>query len=339
MDSITHIFLGAAVGQIVVARRVGFGRAFLIGALAATLPDADALIYTGEAVRDHALHRHFMHSLVVVAGLAFVALMPFMFFSRKVRPHWKVLYWAALLACVTHTLLDSLTSYGTMIFWPFSFRRYALDIISVTDPVYTIPLIIGVCLAWRRRAVWPALVALLFSCLYLGFATLQHARAQAAQRELLAARGIEMPTNPRVLPQAGAVISYRSIYIDSGMIHADAIRVPLFSGPVFKTGGTIPLMTPEDLQMPTAPDALHDFDIFSDLSDGFIARSRTDPLLISDQRYTYLPETFDAVWGIQLEETDRPLFRITARWKYLGQLFRDLFRPRGYGALPAAPPK
>ncbi len=80
-----------------------------------------------------------------------------------------------------------------------------------------------------------------------------------------------------------------------------------------KPGRAIPLMTPGDMQMPMPPEAMHDFDVFSDLSDGFVARSHTDPLLISDQRYTYLPETFDAVWGIQLEETDRPLFRITPR--------------------------
>ncbi len=147
MDSITHIFLGAAVAQIAWHWQMEFWagvsyREDVSGRAAGCRCGFD--LYTGEAVRDHALHRHFMHSLMVVPGLAFMALMPFMFFSRKARPNWKALYWASILACVTHTLLDSLTSYGAIIFWPFSFRRYALDIIPIVDPIYTIPLIVGV---------------------------------------------------------------------------------------------------------------------------------------------------------------------------------------------------
>jgi len=134
----------------------------------------------------------------------------------------------------------------------------------------------------------------------------------------------------------GAVVSYRSIYIDRGEIHADAIRVPFFSTAAFKAGGRLPLLTVADLRPPTTPTSGHDFATFSELADGFVARSPTDPLLISDQRYTYSPEGLDAVWGLQLENTDSPLFRITPRWNYFGALARDLFRPRGYAAIPLA---
>lgn len=70
MDPVTHIFLGAAVAQVAVARRTGYARAFFIGALAAALPDFDVFLHTGDVMRDHALHRHFMHSLVIVPALA-----------------------------------------------------------------------------------------------------------------------------------------------------------------------------------------------------------------------------------------------------------------------------
>ena len=131
--------------------------------------------------------------------------------------------------------------------------------------------------------------------------------------------------DPRVLPQVGAVICYRSIYMEAGKIHADAIRVPLFSAATFKPGGTVPVITTGDLHEPTSPDAADDLGIFVKFSDGYAARSPADPLLISDQRYAYDAEGLDAVWGIQLEQTDRPLFRITPRWNYIGKLARDLF--------------
>ncbi len=335
MDSVTHIFLGSALAQSLAARRLGHARSFLIGALAATFPDFDALFHTGDALRDHALHRHFMHSLLIVPLLAALAVLPFLL-HKKSRPLLKPLYLAALIACASHTLLDLLTPYGTMIFWPFTTHRFALDIISVADPLYTLPLMLGVILAWKRKSPRPALAALAISCGYLCLATWQHARAAAAQQELLASRGITAAENPRVMPQVGAIISFRSLYINARQIHADAIRIPFFSAAQFKLGGTIPLVRFADLRPPTTPNAAHDFASFAELSGGFVARSPTDPLLIGDERYTYTPEGFDPVWGLQVEQTPAALFRITPRWNYFGKLALDLFEPRGYAPIPQA---
>jgi hypothetical protein len=57
----------------------------------------------------------------------------------------------------------------------------------------------------------------------------------------------------------------------------------------------------------------------------------------ADERYTYFPEGLEPVWGMQLEQTARPLFRITPRYSYFGKLLRDLFRPRGYSTLASLP--
>lgn len=332
MDSVTHILLGSVLAQALVGRRIGHARAFLIGALAATFPDFDCFFHTGNQMQDHALHRHFMHSVIIVPLLAGLSVLPFLL-HKKSRPLLKYLYLAALAACVSHTLLDSLTSYGTMIFWPLDRHRHALDIIAVIDPLFTVPLLIGLVIAWRLKSARPALAALLIAGGYLGIATWQHSRAAKAQRQLLAARSVAAPVNPRVLPQVGAVVSYRSIYIDGRQIHADAIRVPFFGRATFKAGGTVPLVTVSELH-DASPTAAIDFASFADLADGFVARSPADPLLIADQRYTYLPEGLEPVWGLQLEETAMPQFRITPRWNYFGRLFGDLFRPTGYAAVP-----
>lgn len=334
MDNVTHIFLGGILAQAMVGPRVGLRRAFLVGALAATIPDLDVFIRTGDALRDHALHRHFTHALILTPVLAALALVPFLW-RRRTRPPMWPLFLGAWAACMSHTLLDTLTSYGTMIFWPFTERRYALDVIAVADPLYTLPLIVGGIWAMRRKVVAPAVAGLVLSSGYLGLAQRQQARAAAAQRELLAARHVEGAENPRVLPQVGAVVSFRSIYIAGGQIHADAIRVPFLGRTSYKAGGTLSLANAADLREPESPHAADDFALFARTADGFVARSPADPLLFSDQRYAYTPEGLDSVWGVQLEHTQTPLFRITPRWDYLGTLFRDLFRPRGYAAIPA----
>ncbi|MBK8956271.1 MAG: metal-dependent hydrolase [Saprospiraceae bacterium] len=58
----------------------------------------------------------------------------------------------------THPLLDSLTTYGTQLFWPFSDYRVSISSISIVDPLYTIPfalslLAVALCVRghqWRR---------------------------------------------------------------------------------------------------------------------------------------------------------------------------------------------
>jgi inner membrane protein len=43
----------------------------------------------------------------------------------------------------THVLLDSFTTYGTQLFLPFVDWRVSFDSISIIDPIYTLPLVIG----------------------------------------------------------------------------------------------------------------------------------------------------------------------------------------------------
>jgi inner membrane protein len=64
MDSITQIVLGAAVGEVVLGRKVG-NKAMLWGAIAGTIPDLDvyqSLIF--DTLRANELHRGFSHSIL-----------------------------------------------------------------------------------------------------------------------------------------------------------------------------------------------------------------------------------------------------------------------------------
>ena len=54
----------------------------------------------------------------------------------------------------THGLLDSCTSYGTQLFWPFSDERVAWDTMSIVDPLFTIPLLVFVIAAARTQRQW-----------------------------------------------------------------------------------------------------------------------------------------------------------------------------------------
>jgi len=76
-------------------------------------------------------------------------------------------------------LLDLFTSYGTMIFSPFSDYRYALDLTFIIDLIFSGILLVPwiVSLIWRKRAVWICRGSLIALTAYILFCAVQHHRA------------------------------------------------------------------------------------------------------------------------------------------------------------------
>ena len=64
MDSLTQIVLGAAVGEVVLGRKVG-NKAMLYGAIAGTIPDLDTFAsHFTDVVTAIEIHRGFSHSIL-----------------------------------------------------------------------------------------------------------------------------------------------------------------------------------------------------------------------------------------------------------------------------------
>jgi inner membrane protein len=151
MDSLSQLALGAAVGVAVMGRRTAVWKAALWGAVAGTLPDLDAFINHGDPVSNMTLHRAHSH------GLFWLTLLAPLLGGLAARVHgeqarWRRWGWAMWLALVTHPLLDTMTVYGTQLLQPFSDHPFAVGSISIVDPLYTLPLLVGTVLALSRRA-------------------------------------------------------------------------------------------------------------------------------------------------------------------------------------------
>jgi len=143
MDSLTQLALGAAVGEATMGRKVG-SRAILWGAIAGTLPDLDVFVPLGDAVKDFTYHRSASHSLFVFALLTPVSVWLITRIHPDTRAHFKRWLLAIYMVFATHVLLDSLTAYGTQIFWPFVTTPVSFSSIFIIDPLYTLPLLVGV---------------------------------------------------------------------------------------------------------------------------------------------------------------------------------------------------
>ena len=138
MDSLTHIVIGACIGDLVAGKKIG-KRAMLYGALLQSIPDIDFIAsFWLDPVNDLVAHRGITHSLLfavcVTPVLAFVA--------KKLRhkndlsyPFWNMFFISEILI---HLLLDAFNAYGTGWFEPFHHVRVSFHAIYVADPLFSI---------------------------------------------------------------------------------------------------------------------------------------------------------------------------------------------------------
>ena len=197
MDSLTQLALGASIGIALMGRRTAVWKSALWGAGAATVPDLDVLLDHSDAVLNMVLHRGHSHSLLWTSlGGAALGLI-----AAKLHNEWPLRWrWclAMLTAMGTHPLLDALTIYGTQLLQPFTDEAYGVGSMFIIDPLYTLPLIVGIAVALRRPAYaglrWNASMLALTTA-YLGWSLWAQAWATEHVQRSLVIQGLQ----PQVL--------------------------------------------------------------------------------------------------------------------------------------------
>ena len=165
----------------------------LLGAALGTLPDLDVFIDFGGAVENFTYHRGFSHSLFVLAPLSALIWLLLRRWWAPVRD--DPLRWLAAisLTLLTHPLLDAHTAYGTQLFWPLTMPPTSWATLFIIDPLYTLPLLVGVLVAaFRRQAAGKALqVGLAISTLYVGWSWVAHSIVQRNAEDALASMQLQ----------------------------------------------------------------------------------------------------------------------------------------------------
>ena len=143
MDSITQAALGAAIGEAALGKHIG-NKGAVLGAVVATIPDLDVALYLFyNKFEMLSIHRGFSHSIVFSILAAFLIAYVLQRIKWTNQISYQRLWIFTWLALFTHMLLDAFTAYGTQLLLPFSDARLGFDSINVVDPVYTLPLILG----------------------------------------------------------------------------------------------------------------------------------------------------------------------------------------------------
>jgi membrane-bound metal-dependent hydrolase YbcI (DUF457 family) len=151
MDSLSQIAVGIATAEVCAGSKLR-NKTFLYGAVLGTIPDLDILV--GKFMSDVqgvAIHRGLSHSIVFFLFLS-PLLGTIMHRLEKDIISWNRSVLVVFACLVTHVLLDMFTTWGTQIFWPLD-HRIALKTIFVVDPLYTVPLLIGLVFVWKSKSL------------------------------------------------------------------------------------------------------------------------------------------------------------------------------------------
>ena len=215
MEPVTHFLTGACMSRSGLNRKSALATLTMV--LAAEASDLDVLWAFKGPITAFQHHRGITHTFVAApfvaaATLGFIWLL-FQWKGSAGKPRilrsklpvrWGYLYWLALLAAVSHILLDYTTAYGIRMFAPFDWHWYAWDIVYIIEPVILLALIAGLVLpslfglinqeigarSKGPRGQAGAIFALVCLVAVWGFRDYQHRRALNAMSALLYQGGV-----------------------------------------------------------------------------------------------------------------------------------------------------
>ena len=279
MEPITHFLTGACIGRAGLNRKTAY--ATLAAVLAAEAADLDVLWSLGGPVEGLKHHRGITHTFVgapVVAGVIVgaVALLHFWCEHRRARRlaaanldpgapvplrlqprivHWGWLYLTALIAALSHLLLDWTNNYGLRPFFPFSPRWYAGSFMFIAEPILWALFFLALAMPWlfgliageigeRRKQFrgrgW-AIFALVGMVILWGWRWSEHAHAlalvenaQVASETVKRAAAEPYPMNPfrwHVILETANFYQTAEVNTRSGEIDSDAQNDVLYKPP------------------------------------------------------------------------------------------------------------
>jgi inner membrane protein len=315
MDPITHGLVGSAAAQS-LAEKKNMRPAAFTGFISAMLADLDYFIHLpSDPLFNSEIHRHFTHSLIFIPAGALVAAGLLWWVMRR-HFTFRKLYLFSLVSYGTAGILDAFTSYGTMLLWPFLDTRFAWNMISVVDPLFSIIfafLVFGAVFYRHKPYTWFAWAWLI---LYLTFGFIQRERATAAAIEVAQERGHQVQKMD-VKPTIGNLLLWRNTYESDDIFYTDGIRLRFFDSPKIYPGESAQRVYPEetyDDYMATIQ--YYDIMRFDRLSEGYLIRHPEKPDVLGDARYSMLPVSMVPLWGIRVDMS-RPDEHVTFHY------FRD----------------
>jgi inner membrane protein len=301
MDPLTQGVVGAIAAQCKSSPQQ-LAKAAIIGGLAGMAPDLDVLIHSSsDSLLSLEYHRQFTHSLIFIPiGALLCAVIFYWLLAKRWQLSFKTLYLFSLLGFATHGLLDSCTSYGTQLLWPFSHERIAWNIISIIDPMLTLPLLaLLVTAVMKRQRRW-VMASTIWASLYFALGVFQQQRAIDIGWQL-AEQQQHQASRLAAKPSFGNLLVWKVIYETDQHFHVTAVRPGFAKDKIWPGDHVKKLDIDRDLPwLDKRSQQARDIARFNWFSAGFLSLDRHHPNRVVDMRYSMLPHEVKPLWGIKL---------------------------------------
>ncbi len=297
MDPFTQGAFGAIFAQTISnKKKILVGS--IVGCLAGLAPDLDIFIRsTSDPLLKLEYHRQFTHSIIFIPiGALIVTLFSRILFRKYLS--WGETYLFSLFGFATHGLLDACTSYGTQLLWPFSDERISWNYVSVVDPFLSIPIFLIIIFAIIMKNKLITFLGIIYILTYLTFGAFQENRARFIGESIANFRGHESK-NLTVKPSLGNLFLWKTIYEHAGFYYVDAVR--LFSKSEYCQGTKIKKLNllNDFLELDKKSQQYKDIKRFNWFSQGYLGKGMNKNL-ITDVRYSAVPNEVDGLWGIKI---------------------------------------
>ncbi len=224
MDTVTHALAGYVIAKTGLSRDTG--RWGPIASVAASVfPDIDGVLspFIGtEAYLEY--HRSLTNSVFLVIPFALFFAWLFRRLSGMDRFWTFFLLWCV--GILTHTFLDLVTSFGTMILSPLWDHRFALDWVFIIDP-YLVAIFVFPMLAmtiWRKWARALGRTSLVLGVLYIALCAFSHSWAISLAKEFARERGLR-PKTLAALPQPLSPFHWGNYIVADGKIYEGLVNL------------------------------------------------------------------------------------------------------------------
>jgi len=236
VDPLTHALSSFALQRGFFSRA---GRGVIFGVLiAGTISDLDWFTAALGPSSYFALHRTITHSLVGCVVIAMIAALLADVLAKKLgdsattaRTSLRLLFVAALASSLLHLLLDLCQADGVALLWPFSPRRFALDLLPGLDLWLLVLFALAILLpelfrlvsdeigarAKRPRGRNGAIIGFVLALAYLGMRTLFHGNVVATLNAHTIAG--EVPRRVAAFPDSSSPFLWHAIVETERSLH------------------------------------------------------------------------------------------------------------------------
>ena len=322
MDPVTQGIVATTSAQV-FSKKNHLIIASMIGFLAGLSPDIDIFIRSDtDPLLFLEYHRHFTHSLFFIPiGSLLCTIVFYYVFAKKFNFSFRNTYIFSLIGYATHGVIDSFTTYGTQLLWPFSNERIAWNSISVIDPLFTLPVIILCLITLIKGDKKYSFYSIAWILMYQLAGFIQKDRAENIIHDYAKIKGHDV-NEIEAKPSFGNIIVWKVIYTTSEKYYVNAIRLSvdhkIYPGESIEkldVSKSFPWLDASSQQA-------KDIEKFRWFSNGYLAVDKNNKDVISDVRFSTLPNQVEGLWGIKLDEKKNDFEHV----EYVTNRKRDLDR-------------